>query len=135
MWKKGGFALRSHGFKTQTPPLVQRKRNACAPLTPVVTVTLMSALSPGAILQASCGRSQTGLRELRVNHAQCGGGCPVPDRKEAGLSAKLPDSHAEAQWAVMAREQALRDRHPLLSSQLEKWAHIPAACQQDHRGN
>lgn len=135
MWKRRGFALKSHRIKTQTPPLVQRKRTTCAPLTPVVTVTLVSALSPGAILQASCGRSQTRLRGLRVNHAQRGGGRPDLDRKEAGLGAELPDSHAEAQWAAMAREQAPRDRHPLLSIQLEQRAHIPAACQQNHRGN
>ena len=105
------FAVKSGRIQTQTRPWAQRKRKPCAPLTPVVTVTLMSALGPGEILQASCGSRQTRLREPRVNHGRHGGDRPGLDRKEAGFSALLPDSHAGAQWAAMAREQAPRDRH------------------------
>lgn len=65
---------------------------------------------------------------LRVNPipASRGGGRPGLGRKEAGLSAQLPDSHAQAQWAAVApgASRPPRDKPPpppaALSPQLGK---------------
>lgn len=61
------------------------------------------------------------------NPSERGGGRPGLGRKEAGLSAQLPDSHAQAQWAAVAPgvSRPPRDKPPspppaALSSQLGK---------------
>jgi len=64
-------------------------------------VTQKKALTPGVILQASCSRAEH-------SSEGCVSIIPVcwrrsrPDRKEAQLNAKLPDTHTDTQWAATA---------------------------------
>lgn len=64
-------------------------------------MTQKSAVSPRLILQASCGGGQNAAQKAACQSPPRGGGDPGPDRKEAELRAKLPDTHTDTQWAAM----------------------------------
>lgn len=67
-----------------------------------------SRSDPAGILQ----QSQARLRKLDVTQPRAMAAVQARTGRKRGLSAELPDNHAEGQWAVIAREQAPRDRDP-----------------------
>lgn len=96
-------------------------------------MTQKSALSRGVILQASCSRA-------KLSSEGCVSITPAwwrrsrPDRKEAELNAKLPDTHTDVQWAAIAGSWprgTVSGCNLLRSSELGKYVYVPVMGQQN----